>query len=363
MLRTELKTAVNNVLITMEKIDLVALIESLLGHGEKQVEKGHPLAVFREYLKIYEKFGNAEKEILEILQLCFLNDVQLWTMLVREEEVGQQSAVSELYGSLKFAQDHLPKLLALLKRDTDDISERLDSKAEGEQKRAVLTTIVIEERDLSTPERLILLFQSIEGLYGAAAQVLNGEASGLSVVSCDSGSDKSFDFLGVAKIMQCVKEIILSFWDRVVYFREDKTDRRLELIANSLPIIEQITNMHTNGQLEPERAELLKRQVIESINKFAKAGVTIPEIEKYTKFNPRQLMKPERKLLGAPREEPGKKAEQPPEKAKELPHEIDDPEFQKYMEKMASDFHRRHKEQQTKTADKESRGNSEGSEA
>ena len=230
----------------------------------------------------------------------------------------------------------------LLERDTDRIPRESESSKEEAGDLAQLTAIVIEEKEFSTPERLILMLEALEGLYQASAQVLKCDISSLSVLSCDSGSDKSFDFLGVAKVIQCVKEIILSFWDRVVYFREDKTEKQLDLIANSLPILKTISDMKTRREIEPESAELLKKQVIESVRKFANAGTTIPEIEKFTTFNPRQLMKPERKLLVAAaqstqEEEPQKPSTQPP-------GEIDDPEFQEYMEQMSADFLRRRNE-------------------
>lgn len=48
------------------------------------------------------------------------------------------------------------------------------------------------------------------------SQVLGKKGDDLSVIGCDSGSDKSFDFLGAAEIVNCVKDIILSFWNKVV---------------------------------------------------------------------------------------------------------------------------------------------------
>lgn len=67
--------------------------------------------------------------------------------------------------------------------------------------------------------------------------------------------------------------------------------------------------------------------------------MTIPEIEDFTHYNPRQLMRPDTKLLAAAPE-----AEAPLSKkdsgAPELPEE-DDPELQAYLTKMAADFLKR----------------------
>lgn len=143
------------------------------------------------------------------------------------------------------------------------------------------------------------VFESIQGFYEVSADILHLNQNTISVISCDSGSDKAFDFLGLAKAIEMVKETIIAFWNKLVFFREDKSGRQLELIAESLPIIEKINQMHTNGSIEPEKAELLRRKVFNCLDKFSKSGSTIPEIEQYTVINPRQLMRPEPKLLVA----------------------------------------------------------------
>ena len=343
MLRTELQQALSEVLLGLDQSGMFKLFESEQMRTKSPDErvKIAVLEIFKQYLQVYERFGNTERKIMEILKLDVLNKVDLWTMLMGDEGFRHGKA-HDIYLNLLFTKRNLPKILDLLERDTDRIPRESESSKEEAGDLAQLTAIVIEEKEFSTPERLILMLEALEGLYQASAQVLKCDISSLSVLSCDSGSDKSFDFLGVAKVIQCVKEIILSFWDRVVYFREDKTEKQLDLIANSLPILKTISDMKTRREIEPESAELLKKQVIESVRKFANAGTTIPEIEKFTTFNPRQLMKPERKLLVAAaqstqEEEPKKPSTQPP-------GEIDDPEFQEYMEQMSADFLRRRNE-------------------
>ena len=71
------------------------------------------------------------------------------------------------------------------------------------------------------------------------------------VIACDSGSDKSFDFLGVATVIECVKELILSLWNRVIYFSEYRMSERIKLVAEALPVIEksQIFNNRTRSDL------------------------------------------------------------------------------------------------------------------
>lgn len=86
----------------------------------------------------------------------------------------------------------------------------------------------------------------------------------------------------------------------MVFFREQKLGAKLELVAGKLPIIEKISEMEKAGQLEPEQAEILRRDIGLGAEKFISAGAIIPEIENHSHFNPRQLMSPEPKLLAMP---------------------------------------------------------------
>ncbi|CAK8719639.1 MAG: hypothetical protein CDV28_101186 [Candidatus Electronema aureum] len=338
MLRKEILRATSNVLAALEETGFVLLFESLLPGKEKD-KKDKLLPAFSHYIKLYEQFGDTEKMLLSILDLDRLHNTDFWTNLMTVEGNKMLNEIIDTFQAIQFAQEHLPKILKLIERESDTKAadnKKSEANASADELGQLCVT-VIEDRDKSTPERLVLVLQSIDGLYRACAFLAGEQETGLSVESCDSGSDKAFDFLGAAKIVESVKEIILSFWDRVVYFREDKTGRRLELVAQSLPILDQIGAMKEAGKLEPERAELLKRQIVDSVTKFGKAGATIPEIDRATFHNPRQLMKPEPKLLVEPKYP---QSEHLREKKTEddTPSQIADPEFEKYMETMAKKF-------------------------
>ena len=336
MRRTEIVEAVNRVLGAMKDSGMTELFEILLGHGGRDVDKKKVLPAFGRYNDLSKGFGAAERQIISDLGLDGLHRTEFWTALMVDDDLqnADNYAVSQ---SIRFAEQHLPKILKLLSRETDTAAS--GAKEEGEELKedlALLSVIVIEEVQLSTPARLVLVLESIAGLYDACAEILGEIDADLAVSACDSGSDKSFDFLGLAKIVDCVKEVLLSFWDKVIYFREDKTGRKLELIADSLPILERIAEMRESDSIDPSRAEIIKRLVIDSVSKFSEAGVTIPEIEDFTYYNPRQLMKPEPKLLSAG-QEPDQRPPEPDRKGAP-PQEIDDPEFLAYMKKMADEF-------------------------
>lgn len=341
MLRRDILRATSNVLAALKETGVMPVFSSSL-FGKEEVDTSKILYSYSRYMKFYDQSSEAEKHILSIFSLETLSDHNFWNKLITLEG-RKDNAALDMLRPISSAQEYLPKILKLIERESD-VTITTDNKKTEKKTSAdalgQLSVTVIEDREKSTPERLVLVLQSIDGLYRACACLAGEQETGLSVESCDSGSDKAFDFLGAAKIVESVKEIILSFWDRVVYFREDKTGRRLELVAQSLPILDQIGAMKEAGKLEPERAELLKRQVVDSISKFGAAGATIPEIDRATFQNPRQLMRPEPKLLVEPKH-PQSEPSMKEEPGDDTPSQIEDPEFEKYMETMAKDFFKR----------------------
>ncbi|GAB2603739.1 hypothetical protein [Spirosoma areae] len=122
----------------------------------------------------------------------------------------------------------------------------------------------------------------------------------LSVIAIDSGSDKSFDFLGAAKVMTALKELIIDLWDKVVFYRERKLYERIELISKTLPLIDNINQLEKDEKLSKEQAELFRRGVLTGAKDFLLSGAILPEFESHSTYNPRQIMAPETKLLTMP---------------------------------------------------------------
>ncbi len=250
-----------------------------------------------------QSLTSTDQKIISIFGLEPLFTPEFWQQMIEPEDRDEKKfiKVNIIYGGLNYFQRYLPSVVKLLQRegDSSDAGNNDNKKGLNASSRK-LKVIVIEEKEVSTPERIVLMLEGIQELYDAIAQLNGLNSNTLSLIACDSGSDKSFDFLGVAQIVTTVKEIMISFWDKVVYYREDKTTKQLEIIAQSLPILDGIAKLGDDGKISPELAGVLRLKIVSGITKISKSGITIPEIEKHTYFNPRQLMKPEPKLLLPP---------------------------------------------------------------
>lgn len=298
MRRTDLINSIQKVGTVLKE---TKVSEALFSSQSKKGDIEGLLSIFQDYTSQSKEFTDDERKILKIFELNTLDDPKLWTRIFSANEAEARDAFMKIRMGIRYFTEFLPNLIELLKQDHvnyyTDQSHHLIKTAKPNDK--VLLTVILPEQDneISSPERLIKVLDSISQLYNAFSVIENLSDSDLSVAAIDSGSDKSFDFLGAAKLMEAVKELIIGLWDRVVFFREKKLSERLELISKSLPIIEKINEMQANGSVSPEQAEILRRNITNAANNFIVAGAIIPELSNYTTFSPRKLMAPEPKLL------------------------------------------------------------------
>lgn len=255
------------------------------------------LTALRDYGLRAHRYTRPARALAETLGLAPLEGADTWSRLIAAERRAQEAfAFAE---RVRFAATHLPKVAALLEQAG---VPAVDAARRGESpERALLTVQVIEApRRFSTPTRLATLLESLDLLYGACAILEGAEPGALSVVACDSGSDKTFELMGATPVIDAVRALLLSLWDRVVFHREVPVPERYRLAAESLPVLRRIREEHAAGRLSPEQAELLRRRIVEGTGRFLAAGATIPELQERAYANPRTLMAPAPRLLAPP---------------------------------------------------------------
>jgi len=304
MRRSDLINSIQKISIALKQSNI---IEAVTPSQKSKGDMEGLLTIFQTYTEYSKAFTDSERKILKIFNLDTLDNPKLWTKIVIATESESRDSLMKIRSGIRYFNDFLPGIIELLKQDhvnySDNVINELSTKSNAENK-SLLTVILPEEgNEISSPERLIKVLESINLLYDAFAIIQNTSNNDLSVAAIDSGSDKSFDFLGAAKLMESIKELIIGLWDRVVFFREKKLSERLDLITKSLPIIEKIIEMEQSGNISPEQAEILKRNIVTAANNFISAGAIIPELTEYSTYNPRQLMTPEPKLLSNATEE------------------------------------------------------------
>jgi hypothetical protein len=318
--RSELIDGVKELRSALQETNL----SKLLGPAEKKDDGSERASRLLEALKQYairaHRFKPATRRLVEIFNLDPLEVTALWLRLL-----DPTPATSTMRKRIAFAVSNLPLIAEMLE---PEIFAKLKSQPlEGSPYKdmRVLSVTVFEQENLfSSPLRLANVLEAVNHFYSACALLEDESPSTLSVVACDSGSDKSFDFLGIAKVMDCVERLIGTIWDRAFFFRERQFEERLELVAKSLPIIERIDSMQNQKQLDPEMAQILKRHIFDGSNKFLQSGATIPKIEDRSEYNPRELLSPVQKLLVAAPEELTRESNDSHESIEDVSAEIEE---------------------------------------
>ncbi|HLM69411.1 MAG TPA: hypothetical protein VK358_17860 [Longimicrobium sp.] len=257
------------------------------------------LGALRDYGLRANRYTRPARLLAGELGLSALEQADTWSLLIAAQDRAQQAfAFAE---RVRFATQYLPRVTGLLSHAGIPSVDAI-RRGEGAQTGAdVMTVQVIESpRRFSTPTRLATLLESMDGLYNACAVLEGAQPGGLSVIACDSGSDKTFELMGAAPVIAAVRALLLSVWDRVVFYRELPAAQRYRHAAESLPVLERIREREAQGQMAPEQAELLRRRIVEGTGRFLVSGATIPELQERAYANPRTLMAPAPKLLAPP---------------------------------------------------------------
>lgn len=303
MRRSEIREGIEQILKTLESsgVDKFLDRERPQGRpdrGENEQSATKFLEALKEYTILESRFTTATKKIEGILQLDRLCNTDLWQHLVSGQDPGVRGLLS---GVFLQAKGIFPKFVALLdQKDTEDYLDNFKASADTNQYCKLTVIILEEEVQFSRPERLIQVLTGFTDLYEACARLEHVTTNELTVLSCDSGSDKSFDFLGLAKVMEQVKEIFMGLWDRVVFYKEKRLSSQIEVIAQGLPILAKITELQATNHISQEEAEIVRRGILKGCSNILHAGAIIPEINEHATFNPRVLMAPEQKLLMPP---------------------------------------------------------------
>lgn len=256
-------------------------------------------AVFQSLSVRASKYGEAEHKVLENLELDRLLNADFWQSMIINPDI------SELYNTsaaIKFATDNLPHIVSLLDREYPSFEDVTSGLVPLEYKDKGFIKLILAEEDnqFSSADRLVLALKSVQGLYDVVNFLNKSTETKLLVLGIDSGSDKTFDLLGISQAIADTKELILGLFDRLVFRKHESVARSIENIAQSLPVFEKLGDYERDGTMPPEQCELLRRKLVASLGGFVDSGAMIPEMDSSVTVEPRIVMRPQPKLLSAP---------------------------------------------------------------
>ncbi len=258
-------------------------ISSLMGTTRDRMTLQDYLKAFKQYNIMAEQFSEGALFLEKELGFSSLRDPDPWIEMSKAGGIEADNPLSNVKGIIETLSS-ISNLLSKNKINTEDY--------EGKE---VLSLILFEDENKprSSPRRISESLESIELLYEACARMQGLPSDNVEVVSCDSGSDKLFDFLGSTSVVGAVKELILSIWERVIFYRNRKLQERISLLTHSLPVLDNVTELEMNGSLSADEGELTRNAIVNGVTKFLSSGSMIKEIRERTTFDERSLMAPE----------------------------------------------------------------------
>lgn len=243
------------------------------------------------------KYSAAAKEMAKIFGIDLLEDTKKWESIL----TGENPLRDKIARSCSVVSSEFPKILEIFHQDSiSEVEDPHDINA-SDDFGAMKLSFIEDDGQFSTVQRVIQGLKACEELYIAIQTVYSNGSVPLAVGAIDSGSDKSFELFGAADSIKELRLLIVEIWDRIVFHKENKLGKRLELIEKSLPIIEKIKTMEQEGKLGREEAHIAISHITDGAKSFVAAGVLTTDIVRSQRIEPRLLLAPEPKLISAPR--------------------------------------------------------------
>lgn len=133
-------------------------------------------------------------------------------------------------------------------------------------------------------DRLASMLTVTRDLYEVAREILAAEGDEdarqpheLRVVGIDSGSNFSFDALGLAKVAEVVKDFIFGIWDRIRTAKKERHQLQNDKILSNLALIARLDEDVAKGILSQEDAGRLKAKLMKQADSFITGGFHVDD--------------------------------------------------------------------------------------
>jgi hypothetical protein len=285
MTRQQIVTAAEQIAQAVEQAGIADLMQST---GERSLQDY--LKSFKQYNILAEKFGEGALFLEKTLGFFPLREPDPWIVMSKKGEVEAGHPLRNIAG-----------VLSALRAVGQMLSGPQSGQSAGAG-REILSLVVFEQpnQSPSSPRRIADALESVSALYEACARIHHREFDDLTVVACDSGSDKVFHFEGHSAVVRSLKDLILSIWERIVFYRERTVQERISLLTHSIPVLDKVAEMELHGSLDAPSADLARKAIVNGVRRFLSSGSMIQRTSTHEAIDERALIVPESGLRPAP---------------------------------------------------------------
>ena len=316
MLRIDIINTMKSVTTALHDSGVSSLIksyrETMRSSRVSKTDTPNFITVFSNWTVIKSNFSIQEVKFIETMGLGVLLENDFWAkasqffLLPENKERELSSAFWDIMlpilSSINLLENKLPTLIDLFSQHIGDLSNIESRSIQQDSKRSILKVILPEDDDEgSSPDRIAIIMKAIAGFYEIFSALERDEHSlRITVVAIDSGSDKSFDFIGAASNVAQIIILILGIYEDKKIERNMSHHDLIISISENLLVMKDLKEAVEAKIITNEEFERLKKRLLESIDQFVVAGAIIPEMGDVKPDDPRRIMSAETKLLDKP---------------------------------------------------------------
>ena len=272
------------------------------------------------YVAKVSTYNEVEKNVYGILGLSMLADPMFWQDQIKQFE---PATAYDAWQKMRRANEVIVPILNLLDRDYENITKNESFPGQDVQVQTVILTD--EGGHLSSPIRIVELITAVEQIYAVIAEADGVRDAALAIVGMDSGSEKSLDFLGLARLMHELRETVQMVYNMITFHKQNVTIRNLQVAGETLAVVGKIAKLENAKSISEEDAKRMKQRLFAGLEKFAATGAYTREMN-MPHLPPALAMQPQPRMLTGPAENIVRQAndavslgsEEPAEPAKEI---------------------------------------------
>ncbi|MFT0879758.1 hypothetical protein VRZ08_24560 [Rhodopseudomonas sp. G2_2311] len=299
MRRDEIIAALRNVRHALEEAKIANTIFFFMRSGPKEGAAARAFQAYAHFMTSYSSFGPAERKIMDAMKVTPITSAEFWQRLVEKKE-GPQDISATRFGAMLIT-DYFPSLESLFERNSD-AQVFVSANQHGLDEKIVSARLRFFVREPDVPtlslKHFVATLKAVESLYDALLRTYNlSSEESLIVGSLDSGSDKEFDVIGLAKGIKVVSETLLECWQRISNAKALKTSMNIKVACDSIDALQKLKAAQDNDSLSAEEAETLRRTILSSVETLFENGVYTEAMETQVAIIPSSLPVERKKLI------------------------------------------------------------------
>ncbi len=301
MRREVLQAGLRQILIDLEESGMSEMLEKMALILRNPGKAENPLdwfnfSVITSYISKVQTYNDAEKHVFSILGLTSVADPLFWQGQLKDYEAG---TCYDLFQKVQRSNQIILPILSLLDRDYNDLGKNESFLGDD----VLVQTVILSDEggQLSSPMRIVELITAVQQIYAVIAEADGISDASLAIVGMDSGSEKSFDFLGLARLMHEFRETVQMVYNMITFHKQNVTLKNLQVAGEAMAVVGKIAKLEKSKAISEDDASRMKQRLFAGLERFSATGAYTQEMDA-PHLPPALAMRPQPRMLTGPAE-------------------------------------------------------------